>query len=119
MNVEEHRLGPVVQIPVGEGRLFDVDGWQVAVFRLRDGAVHAIDPVCPHRGGPLADGITGGTMLVCPLHGWTFDLPTGCRLGGSEAVATYPATVEDGHIVVSRPSPDRRAGAAHDTVASL
>lgn len=99
----EHCLGPVAQVPVGEGRLFDVDGWQVAVFRPRDGGVHAIDPVCPHRGGPLAEGLVGGTLVVCPLHGWTFDLVSGCRVGGTEVVVRHPARVEDDQIVVSRP----------------
>ncbi|MEO5679770.1 MAG: Rieske 2Fe-2S domain-containing protein [Acidimicrobiales bacterium] len=96
----EHTLGPVTQVPVGEGRLFDVDGWPVAVLRPRDGNVYAVDPVCPHKGGPLADGLLGGTVVVCPLHGWTFDLATGCRVGGPEAVASHPVRVEDGQIVL-------------------
>ena len=100
---QEQRLGLVTQVPVGEGRLFEVDGWRVAVFRLRDGVVYAIDPVCPHRGGPLSEGLTGGTTVVCPLHAWTFDLVTGCRVGGTEVVASYQARVEDGQLVVSRP----------------
>ena len=99
---QEVRLGPATQVPVGEGRLFEVDGWRVAVFRPRDGGVYAIDPVCPHRGGPLAEGLTGGTMVVCPLHAWTFDLVTGCRAGGTEAVSAYPARVENGQLVVRR-----------------
>ena len=54
-------LGPVDEIPLGEGRTFDVDGEQVAVFRLRDGSVCAVGAVCPHRGGPLADGQIDGS----------------------------------------------------------
>jgi len=119
--VGEHHLGPATQVPLGEGRLFDVDGWQLAVFRPRDGGVYAIDPVCPHRAGPLAEGLVGGTMVVCPLHAWTFDLTTGCRVGGTEAVACHPARLENLQIVVSGPkvstsggpdqrSPARRAG---------
>lgn len=50
-----HVLGPVDQIPLGEGRAFAVDGEQVAVFRLRDGSLRALGAVCPHRGGPIAD----------------------------------------------------------------
>lgn len=98
------RLGPAEAVPCGEGRLFDLEGWRVAVFRLRDGAVHAVQPDCPHRGGPLADGLTGGQRVVCPLHGWTFDLLTGRRAGGEEVLRTYPARVEDGQIVVSDPA---------------
>lgn len=101
--VGERDLGSVGEVPIGEGRLFDVDGWQVAVFRPRQGGVYAIDPVCPHRAGPLAEGLIGGTLLVCPLHGWTFDLVSGSRVGGDEAVACHPARVEDGQILVTGP----------------
>ena len=101
--VGEHQLCSVAEVPIGEGRLFDVDGWQVAVFRPRQGGVYAIDPVCPHRAGPLAEGLIGGTLLVCPLHGWTFDLVSGSRVGGSETVACHPARVEDGQILVTGP----------------
>ncbi|MGH8906760.1 MAG: nitrite reductase small subunit NirD [Egibacteraceae bacterium] len=105
-----HCLGPVSRIPVGEGRLFDVAGRRVAVFRLRDGGVRATDPTCPHRGGPLADGLVGGTTVVCPLHGWRFDLSTGCRIGEpAVTVATYPARVEDGQIVLTLPTSPTRA----------
>ena len=51
-------LGSVDDIPYGEGRAYAVEGRQIAVFRLRDGSLRAVDAVCPHRGGPLADGLT-------------------------------------------------------------
>ena len=60
------RLGPVDQIPIGEGRAFGVDGEQVAVFRLRSGAVHAVSAVCPHKGGPIADGQIDGSHRAVP-----------------------------------------------------
>ena len=72
------RLGPLDQIPVGEGRAFAVDGEQVAVFRLRNGAVHAVSAVCPHRGGPIADGQIDDAVVLCPLHLNAFELATGC-----------------------------------------
>ena len=53
--ITSHRLGPVQAIPLGEGRAFAVGDTQVAVFRLRDG-LRATQAVCPHAGGPLADG---------------------------------------------------------------
>ena len=49
-------IGSIHDIPLGEGRTYAVDGDMVAVFRLRDGSVRALSAVCPHKGGPLADG---------------------------------------------------------------
>ncbi len=59
----------------------------------------------PHRGGPLADGLTDESVVVCPLHGNTYDLATGAQVGGTYSVCTYPVTADaDGSIVLdSRP----------------
>jgi len=90
-------LGPVDEIPVGEGRAFAVDGRQIAVFRLRDGSVRAVDALCPHRGGPLSDGIADGRVVICPLHSYTYDLVTGAEVAnGGAAVRAYPVYVDDG-----------------------
>jgi nitrite reductase (NADH) small subunit len=86
-------------IPVGEGRTLVVDGTQVAVFRLRDGSVRAIEAVCPHRGGPLADGLADDCVVVCPLHGHAFDLRTGAEASGAAlSVRSYPVEVVDGLV---------------------
>jgi nitrite reductase [NAD(P)H] small subunit len=92
-------VGSVDEIPVGEARTFAVDGEQIAVFRLRDGSLRAIDAVCPHKGGPLADGLADERVVVCPLHGHTFDMCTGAEAGGSDmSVRSYPVSVCDGTI---------------------
>jgi nitrite reductase (NADH) small subunit len=84
-------LGPVEDIPMGEGRTYAVDGRQIAVFRLRDGSLRALDGVCPHRGGPLADGLTDAHVVVCPLHNFTYDLLTGSEVANDGvAVCSYP-----------------------------
>lgn len=95
-------LGPVDQIPLGEGRAFVVDGRQIAVFRLRDGSLRALDAVCPHRGGPLADGLSDAHVVVCPLHGFTYDLTSGCEVGnGGAPVTAYPVHADDGTVHLS------------------
>ncbi|OJZ70405.1 (2Fe-2S)-binding protein [Mycobacterium paraffinicum] len=94
-------LGPVDQIPVGEGRTFVVEGRQIAVFRLRDGSLRALDAVCPHRGGPLADGLADARVVICPLHGFTYDLATGCEVSGGASVTAYPVHVDNGTVQLS------------------
>ena len=93
-------LGPVDQIPIGEGRAFGVGSEQIAVFRLRDGSIRALSAVCPHRGGPIADGTIDGRVVMCPLHLNAFELDTGCSLSGQEPLRTFAAYVEDQNIVV-------------------
>ena len=85
-------LGPIAAIPEGEGRNFQIGTLRLAVFRTREGRVFATQAECPHRGGPLADGLVGGTTLVCPLHEWTFDLRSGMALNGGCGIRMYPVT---------------------------
>lgn len=96
-----HNAGSLDRIPVGEGRTFSVGGVEIAVFRTRSGGVHAVQASCPHRGGPLADGIVGGDRVVCPLHAYAFDLPTGASVReGCPALKTYRVTVSSGGDVL-------------------
>jgi nitrite reductase (NADH) small subunit len=96
-------IGAVDQIPPGEGRNFVVEHEQIAVFRTHAGEVYATQATCPHRNGPLADGLLGGTMIVCPLHDRTFDLRTGEGVGPDCAsLKIYPvALTEDSQILIT------------------
>lgn len=96
------RLGRVDQIPLGEGRAFAVGDEQVAVFRLRDGGLRAVAAVCPHRGGPLADGLIDAQQVVCPLHSHAFRLVDGQCTTGDWSVRAYQVTVEDDELVLRR-----------------
>ena len=66
----------VNEIPSKKGRQVTVDGRWVALFNV-DGAYYAIDAICLHRGGPLADGTLSRCIVTCPWHGWQFDVATG------------------------------------------
>ena len=92
-----YNLGPLSRVPAGEGRMFQVGDTSVAVFHFRGGKVFATQATCPHQGGPLADGITGAGMVLCPLHAYKFDLATGQPVGNScRALQTYPVSISQG-----------------------
>jgi nitrite reductase (NADH) small subunit len=82
------RLTSIDNIPVREGRSIAVGAHELAVFNLGDRFL-AVDGRCPHRGGPLADGIVAGETVVCPLHAWKVSL----RTGGVERPSGVPACV--------------------------
>ena len=92
--------GPLSAIPPGEGRTFSLGGVRVAIFHTRDGGVYATQADCPHKNGPLADGLTGGATLVCPLHSWKFDLKTGDAIYGECGIKTYPARLDSEQRIV-------------------
>jgi nitrite reductase (NADH) small subunit len=95
-------LGPVDQIPFGEGRAFGVDGEQVAVFRLRDGSLRALSAVCPHKGGPIADGTIDQVLVLCPLHQNAFSLDTGCSTTGAEPLTSYDVQMDNHQNIILR-----------------
>ncbi len=73
----------------------------VAVFRTAEDQVYALDNACPHNAGPLAEGIVHGASVTCPLHNWVISLETGQAQGADEGqVQTYPASVENGRILL-------------------
>ena len=93
-------VGRVEEIPPGEGRTFVVGDTQVAVFRLRDGSLHATQAACPHAGGPLADGQTDVDVLVCPLHLYAYRWSDGTSTSGAAPVRLFPVRDVDGDVVV-------------------
>lgn len=91
-----YNLGPVTRIPVGEGRVFEVGSIAVAVFRERGHGVRATQALCPHGAGPLADGLVGAGQLICPLHGFMFELVSGKPIGNTcPALKTYVIRVDE------------------------
>lgn len=98
------KLGSVEEIPEGEGRTFVIGDLEVAVFRTRSGELFATQARCPHRQGPLADGIVGTMSVICPLHELTFDLTTGRSSDGTQCLTRYPVESLAGEIFIELPS---------------
>lgn len=95
-------LGSLQLIPPGEGRNFAVAGERIAVFHTRAGELFATQADCPHRNGPLADGLVGDRTVICPLHAWKFDLGSGVLQGGHCRLKTYPVRLTcDGLIALT------------------
>ena len=100
------RVAAADQIPAREGRVVQLGGHEVAVFNL-GGRFLAVQNRCPHRGGPLADGIVSGHSVVCPLHAWKLNLETGVAerpAGQTQCRERYPVRLDGGIIVVGIPA---------------
>jgi nitrite reductase (NADH) small subunit len=95
-----HAVAACDELPSGDARAFAVGEKMVAVFRLRSGELRAIDAVCPHSGGPLADGQFDTKKVICPLHSYFFSLTDGTCTNGDFAVRSYPVREVAGNIVV-------------------
>ena len=95
-----HVVAPADDLPPGGARAYAVGDAMVAVFRLRSGELRAVDAVCPHSGGPLADGQFDAKKVICPLHNYFFSLADGTCLNGEFAVRAYAVREEAGEIVV-------------------
>lgn len=98
-----HDLGPADLLAPGESREFVAGPRIVALFRVGDD-YHALDGMCPHAGGPLAEGTLDGCRVTCPWHGWQFDVTTGTHQLTPEIVhERFPVTVASGRVVVEIP----------------
>ena len=88
-------------IPPREGRPVKLGGLEIAIFNV-NGRFLAVENACPHKGGPLCDGIVTGTAVVCPLHGRHFDLETGMPVRASEpaCLMVFHTRVVDGIIQI-------------------
>lgn len=96
-----HEIGSIEDIPARGARCVTTPQGRIGVFRTADNEIYAIEDHCPHRGGPLSQGIVHGASVTCPLHNWVFSLETGMALGADEgSVKTMPVQVVDGRILL-------------------
>lgn len=94
-------IGHIDDIPVRGARVVKTVAGCVAVFRPAEGEVFATADRCPHKGGPLSEGIVHDRKVTCPLHSMVFSLETGAAQGADEAqIETYPVRIEDGRLML-------------------
>jgi nitrite reductase (NADH) small subunit len=104
------RVTEATNIPLREARAVRIGDDEIAIFNLGDHFL-ACDNACPHRGGPLADGIVAGETVVCPLHAYRVRLDTG-KVTKPEVcvkVETYETRVENGVVLVAMEKLQERA----------
>lgn len=105
-------IAALEDIPRQGARVVKTDAGCVAVFRTADDKVFALEDRCPHKGGPLSEGIVHGMQVTCPLHAWVFDLATGEAQGADEgSVRTFPARTEGGRVFLDARFLRRRSAA--------
>jgi nitrite reductase (NADH) small subunit len=100
LNMLSINLGAIAGIPRGQGRCYVVGGEEVAVFRQRDGSLFATQNRCPHRNGPLAEGLVGNNRVICPLHAHQFNLETGTGNEEGERVEVFSVQERNGNVVL-------------------
>ena len=94
------RVAAAEDVPVGQGRVVEAEGKDLALFNV-DGAFYAIENACIHRGGPLGEGDLEGRIVLCPWHAWRWDVTTGANANNPAVkMACYPVVVEDGDVFV-------------------
>ena len=96
-------VGAVTDSPLRGARRVPTPQGDIAVFRTGDGRIFALRDACPHKGGPLSQGIVHGHQVACPLHNWNIDLATGEAAGadrGKGCAPTVPLKIEAGRILL-------------------
>lgn len=105
-------IGALEDVPVRGARKVRTPIGCVGVFRTNANEVYALVDACPHKGGPLSEGIVHGRAVTCPLHNWVIALDTGLAQGADEgAVPTVPTRLENGRILIDRAAVTLRAAA--------
>ncbi len=102
------RVARLADLPAGRGVCVRIQGHEVGLYRVGD-RVYAMQNVCPHAGYPLNEGDLDGCSIVCPGHGWTFDLETGLAPGEIEEppLERYPVRVLGEEIWIDVGEPRR------------
>ncbi|WP_170783138.1 nitrite reductase small subunit NirD [Ruegeria lacuscaerulensis] len=105
-------IGHIDDIPLRGARVVKTPVGCIALFRTGANKVFAASDTCPHKGGPLSEGIVHGQSVTCPLHNWVFDLHSGQAQGADEGqIATYPVQLDGERILLDSTSLGQRSAA--------
>jgi nitrite reductase/ring-hydroxylating ferredoxin subunit len=97
------KLATLEELPAGSAKEVEFEGRVYAIYNV-EGVISAIDGICPHQGGPLAEGTVAGNIVTCPWHGWQFNIRTGqTPLGSKIKQAVYEVKVEGHDVLVAVP----------------
>jgi nitrite reductase (NADH) small subunit len=97
------KVARVADVPAGQGLVVHANGRSLALFNV-DGIFYAIDNTCLHRGGPLGEGDLDGRVIMCPWHGWRWDVTTGANVNNPAVkVACFPVSLDGGEVFVELP----------------
>jgi len=95
-------IAKLEDIPRLGSRVLTTDTMNIALFRTATDEIFAIRDECPHKQGPLSQGIVHGTSVTCPLHNWKIDLASGEALGPDEGCTnTFETKIEDGRVFLA------------------
>jgi nitrite reductase (NADH) small subunit len=97
------RICKITDLKAGCAKGVEINGNSVALFNI-DGSYHAINDICGHRGGPLSEGELDGTTVICPWHGWRYNVTNGeNELLPALPTEKYQLKVEDDDILIDLP----------------
>ena len=95
-------VGTVNEIPQMGARVVETSKGNIAIFRTADDEIFALRDKCPHRGGPLSQGIVHGKRVACPLHDWKIHLDSGEAVAPDEGcAASYPVRIDGDRVLLS------------------
>lgn len=104
-------IAHIDDIPMRGARIVKTPVGCIGVFRTGEAEVFAASNTCPHKGGPLSEGIVHGQKVTCPLHNWVFDLNTGEAQGEDAQIDVYPVRLDGSRILLDATSIDKRSAA--------
>ncbi|UFJ39617.1 nitrite reductase small subunit NirD [Brevibacillus humidisoli] len=102
--MKRYVIGQLSEIPQQVGKVVRLGSLEIALFRLSDGEIHALENRCPHKGGKLAEGIVSGPFVYCPLHDWKICVEDGwVQAPDRGCVRSFPVQIVGQQVIIELP----------------